>query len=201
MPIESLPVPLMIEIESDRAALDRGGLIERLQAEAPGAVFDDHAAWRRRWSPPPSGCGCSRPAASGCSRLRSAAVLGLAAQAAVAANGGAIATLRLVGARDGFIRGAVTRRLDAAARSPARSPERRPGWGCVALLPRAASRGSSSSGIGLVGWHWLLPLAGPAGCGGDRLGRRRGRGAARPAALELRRCCSSARWSSTCCST
>ena len=55
----------------------------------------------------------------------------------MAANGGAIATLRLVGARDGFIRGAVTRPITLGALCGALAGTVA-GLGLVALLPRQA---------------------------------------------------------------
>ena len=178
VPIESLPVPLMVEVETDRSALDRAGLVERLQAEAPGAVFDDHAGWRE-------------PLVATAERLRSfaagalvllalalAAVAGLAAQTAVAANGGAIATLRLVGARDGFIRRAVTGRFTMSALAGALVGTVA-GGALVALLPRGSEQGFFLVGIGLGGWQWLLPalippVAGLVAWGAGGLAARRG---------------------------
>jgi cell division transport system permease protein len=181
IPIESLPVPLMIEIETDRAALDQAALIERLRAEAPGAVYDDHAAWRAPLIATAERLRLFAAACLGLLALTLTAVLGLAAQAAVAANAGAIATLRLVGARDGFICGAVTRRLTLGALAGALVGTAA-GLGLVALLPPGSEQGFFLVGIGLVGWHWLLPLAIPpaaatiawaAGATAARLGLRR----------------------------
>jgi cell division transport system permease protein len=164
LPVESLPLPLMVEVEADRAALDQAGLVERLEAEAPGAVYDDHAAWRRPLIATAErvrlfGLGCL-----GLLALALAAAVGLAAQAAVAASGGAIATLRLVGARDGFIRGAVTRPLVLGALAGALAGTAA-GLALVALLPPGSEQGFFLAGIGLVGWHWLLPALVPAAAG------------------------------------
>ena len=46
-------LPLMIEVTVDRDRLNQDSLGLRLSAEAPGAVFDDHSAWRQ----PPRGDG------------------------------------------------------------------------------------------------------------------------------------------------
>jgi cell division transport system permease protein len=91
-------------------------------------------------------------------------VLGLAAHAAIAANGPAIETLRLVGAEDGFITRAFTRRfmLRAVAGALVGSLA---GMGLLAVLPRASEQGFFLVGIGLVGWHWLLPFAIPPAAG------------------------------------
>ena len=109
---------------------------------------------------------------------------GLAARAELAANGGAIATLRLVGARDRLIRGAVSRRLAVGAAAGAVAGTAA-GLALVALLPRGSEQGFFLAGIGLAGWHWLLPLAVPPAAGARRLGERRRRRPARAAALEL----------------
>jgi len=46
LPIETLPVPQLIEIIEDGDGFDTTGLRARLQAEVPGAVLDDHTRWR-----------------------------------------------------------------------------------------------------------------------------------------------------------
>jgi cell division transport system permease protein len=157
IPIESLPLPLMIEVAADRQALDQDALALRLEAEAPGAVFDDHAAWRE-------------PLVAAAERLRAfafgllglvavvyVAVLALASRAAVAANGRAIRTLRLVGARDGFISRAFTRRFLLATAAGA-AVGTALGVVLVALLPKASEQGFFLVGIGLGGPALALPL-------------------------------------------
>ena len=200
IPVESLPLPLLIEVATDRDRLNPESLALRLEAEAPGAVFDDHAAWRQ---PLIATAERLRIFALGCLGLMAlalAAVLGLAAHAAIAANGPAIETLRLVGAEDGFITRAFTRRfmLRAAAGALVGSLA---GMVLLAVLPRASEQGFFLVGIGLVGWHWLLPLRHPAGGRRRRLGRDPHRDPPQPAAVELSRCSSSARSSSMSCST
>ncbi len=86
LPLETLPIPRMIEVVEDADGFDAEGLKLRLQAEAPGAVLDDHTRWRQ-------------PLVKAAGRLRAlgivsivliAAAMGamitLAAQAALAAN-------------------------------------------------------------------------------------------------------------------
>ena len=200
--------------EPAAAAADRGGDRPR-RARRRGAWSRGSRPRRRarssttmppggcRWSPPPSGCGSSRSAASGSWRWRLAALARLAAQAAVAANGRgdphAAAGRR---ARRLHRRGLHPAAGAARRRSAARSGTAAGDAAARRCCRGRASRGSSWSGSASAGWHWLLPLAGPAGGGGGRLAGDRGRGAARAPALELReaRCCSSARWSSTRCS-
>ena len=156
VPIESLPVPLMVEVETDRSLLDAAALVARLAAEAPAAVYDDHAAWR---APLVETAGRLRLFALGCIGLLAAglaAAVALAARGAVAANGPAIATLRLVGARDGLIRDAVTREGRLAALAGA-AIGTLAGLALVALLPRGSEPGFFLVGIGPVGWQWLWP--------------------------------------------
>ena len=100
LPIADLPVPRLIEIIETPEGYDSTGLRQRLAAEAPGAVLDDHTRWRR-------------PLVEAADRLRflgwlsmglilasTAAMITLAAQAALASNSQVIRVMRLVGARD-----------------------------------------------------------------------------------------------------
>ena len=165
IPLESLPLPLLIEVSTDRDALNRTGLEARLQTEAPGAVFDDHAAWRR---PLVTTAGRVRLFALGCLGLLAlglVAALGLAAQAAVAGGAPVIRTLRLVGARDDFIARVFTRRLVLRAVVAAASGTAA-AMLLIGLLPRSSEEGFFLVGIGLVGWTWVLPLLVPLAAGG-----------------------------------
>jgi cell division transport system permease protein len=110
-PIESLPLPLMIEITTERSAFNAATLLQRLEAEAPGTVYDDHAGWRQPLVATAERLEMFAFAALALLGVALAAGLVLAATAALAASGAAVATLRLVGARDRFILRAVTRRL------------------------------------------------------------------------------------------
>ena len=47
LPIDSLPLPQLVELRETGEGYDAEGLRLRLSAEAPGAVLDDHARWRR----------------------------------------------------------------------------------------------------------------------------------------------------------
>ena len=67
-----------------------------------------------------------------------------------------IRTLRLIGARDSYITRAFTRRFTLRA-APGRG-----GNGArhaaARALPAASEQGFFLVGIGLEGWHWVLPL-------------------------------------------
>ena len=47
VPVETLPIPQLVEIVEDGTGYDAAGLRLRLQAEVPGAVLDAHTRWRR----------------------------------------------------------------------------------------------------------------------------------------------------------
>jgi len=157
LPVDTLPLPRLIEITEDSTGYDGEGLRQRLAAEAPGAVLDDHTRWRR-------------PLAMAATRLRllgfmsivligaaTAAMITLAASAALAANAQVIRVLRLVGARDVYIARAFVRRFTLRALMGAAAGT---GLGMVGvwMLPSADSAGGFLTGLGFQGAGWLLPL-------------------------------------------
>lgn len=160
LPLDTLPVPRLIEVLEDGKGPDMAGLKLRLSAEAPGAVLDDHTRWRR-------------PLVAAATRLRilglvsilliagsTAAMITLAAQSALAANGQVIGVLRLIGARDVYIARAFVRRFTLRALIGAALGTAIAMIG-VAFMPAPAEEGAFLTGLGFVGWHWVLPLAIP----------------------------------------
>lgn len=160
LPVESLPIPALVEVREDAAGFDAEGLRLRLAAEVPGAVLDDHARWRR-------------PLVEAAGRLRTlglvslaliggtaAAMVTLSARAALAANGQVIRVLRLIGARDAYIARAFVRRFTLRTFSGAIAGTVA-GMIAVALLPAADEAGGFLTGLGLSGAAWLWPLAIP----------------------------------------
>lgn len=158
LPLDDLPVPQLVEVRETGAGYDAEGLRQRLTAEAPGAVLDDHLRWRR-------------PMAEAAGRLRllgglsilligatMAAMITLAANAALAANAQVIRVLRLVGATDGYIAGAFVRRFTFRAAGGALGGALL-GLASVALLPAQDAAGGFLTGLGFTGWGWFLPLA------------------------------------------
>ncbi|MFN7225318.1 MAG: cell division protein FtsX [Paracoccaceae bacterium] len=157
LPVDALPLPRLVEVTEGSPGYDSEGLRQRLAAEAPGAVLDDHTRWRK-------------PMALAADRLRllgmlsliliagaTAAMITLAANAALSANLQVIRVLRLVGAKDSYIVRAFVRRFTLRALTGA-------GVGtvlamiAVALLPRADEAGGFLTGLGFQGTGWLLPL-------------------------------------------
>lgn len=161
IPVGSLPLPLMVEVEADRGTLDQDALVERLQAEAPGSVYDDHAAWREPLVATAERVRLFAGLCLGLLALGLASVVSLAARAAVAAHAGAIGTLRLVGAQDGFIRRAVTRPITLGALGGALAGTAA-GAALVGLLPSGSEQGFYLAAVGLEGWSRLLPAVIPA---------------------------------------
>jgi cell division transport system permease protein len=160
VPLGALRLPVLIEVTEDGEGPDPEGLRQRLAAEAPGAVYDNHGRWRM-------------PLIEAADRLRTIAVtalvliagvmattIALAASAALAANGQIIDVLRLVGARDAWIVRAFVRRFSARALFGA-------ALGTVValivliLFPSGTETGILS-GLGFRGVQWVLPLLVPA---------------------------------------
>ncbi|MBN2629935.1 MAG: cell division protein FtsX [Rhodobacteraceae bacterium] len=157
LPVDALPLPRLIEITEASPGYDGTGLRQRLAAEAPGAVLDDHTRWRR-------------PMAQAAERLRllgllsllliagaTGAMITLAANSALAANLSVIRVLRLVGAKDTYIVRAFVRRFTLRALAGASVGTVLAMIG-VALLPRADEAGAFLTGLGFQGAGWLLPL-------------------------------------------
>ena len=162
VPVETLPIPQLIEILPDEDGYDLDGLRARLQAEVPGAMVDDHGAWRD-----PLLRAAERLRLTGWSVLAligavMAAMITLAAHASLAANAQVIRVLRLVGARDVYIAGAFVRRFTLRA-----------GFGAVIgvvigvavlqIMPQANVAGGMDMAFGFIGldWAWVvvIPLA------------------------------------------
>ena len=156
LPLDTLPIPQLIEIIEGEPGLDATGLRLRLGAEVPGAVLDDHTRWRE-------------PLVDAAMSLRrlgwvsilliggaTAAMITLAANASLAANAQIIEVLRLVGARDRFIARAFVRRFTYRAFFGAVVGVLL-GMTGVLLLPEASDEGGFLTGLGFQGAGWLLP--------------------------------------------
>ena len=160
LPIDNLPIPRLIEVLEEGSGPDFFGLKLRLSAEAPGAVLDDHTRWRR-------------PLVIAATQLRilglvsillimgsMAAMITLAAQSALAANGQVIDVLRLLGARDVYIARAFVRRFTLRAMFGAGAGTVLAMIG-VLVMPDATEEGMFLMGLGFQGWHWILPFLVP----------------------------------------
>ncbi|MEX0305809.1 MAG: cell division protein FtsX [Ruegeria sp.] len=156
LPLDTLPIPQLIEIVEGEPGLDAAGLRLRLSAEVPGAVLDDHSRWRE----PLVGAAMSLRRLGWISILliggATAAMITLAANASLAANAQIIEVLRQVGARDRFIAGAFVRRFTFRALFGA-AVGTLLGMTGVLLLPEASDAGGFLTGLGFQGIGWVLP--------------------------------------------
>jgi cell division transport system permease protein len=160
LPLESLSMPQLIEVQETADSYDANGLRLRLQAEAPGAVLDEHGRWRG-------------PLVIAAARLRlvgwlaivlisaaTGAMVTLAANASLAANAQVIAVLRLVGATDGYIAGAFVRRFTLRTLTGA-AVGTVMGVAALLLMPSAGDTEGILTGLRFVGLQWLWPLVIP----------------------------------------
>lgn len=158
-PAASLPLPGIVEVTESGNGPDIGGLLLRLGAEAPGAVWDDHDRWRLPLVNSANQLRWVTWLALGLIGATFLSIITLAAQTALAANIGVIGTLRLVGATDTFIARAFVRRFTIRAAAGAIIGTIL----CLAillLLPQA-SAGSFLPSLRFEGFGWTLPLAVP----------------------------------------
>ena len=160
LPLDTLPMPRLIDVTEGDPGYDAEGLRLRLKAEAPGAVLDDHTRWRR---PLVQAAGSLRLLGLLSALLIAgamAAMITLAANAALSANIRVIRVLRLIGARDSYIARAFMRRFTLRAFLGAASGAAI-GLGLILLLPGAAEGGGFLTGLGFRGAAWLWPVAVP----------------------------------------
>ena len=160
LPVESLPIPQLIEINETGRGYDAEGLRLRLRAEAPGAVLDDHTRWRRPLVRAAQSLNLLGLASIGLIVLTMAAMITLAANVSLTANAQVIGVLRLVGARDTYIARAFVRRFTLRALGGAAGGAAL-GMVAVALLPDTGSAGAFLTGLGFSGFGWLAPLTIP----------------------------------------
>ncbi|SMP29458.1 cell division protein FtsX [Shimia sagamensis] len=155
LPLDSLPVPQLIEIVETEGGYDGAGLRLRLQAEVPGAVLDDHTRWRRPLERAAGRLRLLGWVSIGLIGAATAAMITLAANAALAANSQVISVLRLIGARDSYIARAFVRRFTLRALLGA-AVGTALGALSVFLLPATQESGGFLTGLGFHGLGWAL---------------------------------------------
>lgn len=151
---DAATLPLMMQVETDRAVLDLSVLDARLAAEAPGAVFDDHSAWRE-------------PLAAAAARQRSLACLAaallllalsgvavIAARSGAAAASGTIRVLKGLGMPDSRVRSLLVARLARAIAAGGLAGALAATGIAGGIEPDPAAAGF---GLGFTGWTWALP--------------------------------------------
>jgi len=103
------PAPLLIDVTLADPPPARDAMQARLDAAAPGALYDDHAAWR---APLEQAAAAFRRLAFwsvGLMGIALAAMVTAAARASLAGAAATVRTLRLLGARDGDVARAFER--------------------------------------------------------------------------------------------
>lgn len=113
--LEELPVPQLIDVTLDPPGPDAAALQARLDRASEGAVYDDHEAWRQPLTRAADGLARLAWAAVALTVLAAAATVALAARASLASHAEVVHVLRVIGAEDGFIAAAFTRRLSGRA--------------------------------------------------------------------------------------
>ena len=110
-PLDELPAPVMIEVETGGAGPDRAAVEAALARVAPGSTYDDHGLWRASLT---EAAATLRALAYGALLIAAgaaAATVALATNAGLAANTSIIDALLLMGAEDGFIARVFERRF------------------------------------------------------------------------------------------
>ncbi len=157
--LEALRLPILIDVSLTGDGPDVIGLRQRLAAEAPGAVYDDHGRWRAPMIEAARGLRSLALVALILIATVTGVTVALAASAAISANGQVIDVLRLVGAEDSYITRAFTRRFTLRTLSGA-ALGLVTGVIAVALVPTVAGGGLASS-VGFQGAEWLWPILVP----------------------------------------
>ncbi|GAA6182468.1 MULTISPECIES: cell division protein FtsX [unclassified Shimia] len=161
LPIDSLPIPQLIEIVETETGYDADGLRLRLQAEVPAAVLDDHTRWRRPLERAAARLRLLGWVSIGLIGAATAAMITLAANAALAANAQVVSVLRLIGAQDQYIAMAFVRRFTLRAFTGALAGTVL-GAAAIFLLPSAQQDGGFLTGLGFEGLGWaalvLIPI-------------------------------------------
>jgi cell division transport system permease protein len=104
------PAPeLLIDVTLDGPQPDAREMQRRLDVTAPGAAWDDHAAWRAPLAEAAAGFRRLAFWSVGLMGAALAAMVTLAARASLSGAAATVSTLRLIGARDGFVARAFDR--------------------------------------------------------------------------------------------
>ncbi len=161
--LAELPQPRLIDVTLQGKGPDAAALQGRLDLTVEGAVYDDHAAWRRPLVAAADGLTRLAFAAAVLVLATAAIMIGFAARATLAANRSAIEVVRLIGAEDRFISkafvGPLARRAAAGGLLGSAL-----GCGALALLPRIDAGAGLAVAVRPQGVGWLalglgVPLA------------------------------------------
>ncbi len=160
LPIDTLPLPELIEVTVIGDGPDVENLKLRLAAEAPGARFDDHSKWRQPLRSAANQLRLMALASLVLVAVTTAIIVTLAANASLAASALIIKTLRLIGATDGYIARAFVRRITFRTLAGAIVGA---ALAMLVMFPYPALQGSGEvlTTLSFVDWHWALPVLVP----------------------------------------
>ncbi len=157
IPTDTLPVPRLIDVRFQGNGPDMASIKLRLQAEAPGAILDDHSTWRAPILQASNRLRLMVTISLALTALITIVIVVLSAHNALASNRGIITTLRLLGARDAYIAKAFVRRITMRATLGAM-------LGMVlamiaiATFPSPAQDSGLLAGLTLSGADWVYPF-------------------------------------------
>ncbi len=158
--LSNLGLPRLIAVEETQEGPDSEGLRLRLAGEVPGAIYDSHGRWRGPIGIAAQSLGRAGWGAVLVSGLTLAAIILFCAQTAVRINRTAIGTLRLLGARDGFITRAFVRRITFFAFAGGAFGVLA-GWFVTSLVNRGLEGGYT--GLHPSGLQWIILVLLPFG--------------------------------------
>jgi cell division transport system permease protein len=159
--IKDLSLPLQIAITMDPLRLDVPDLRRRLSLEAPHAVFEDHSSLYGALAGAAAGLRIFAWTACSALLLTQGAIAFMAARAHVLGSGSAIRTLRLVGARDGWISRILARRMTRSVLLASLAGTCA-GLLLLVMLPEPNPVGFYLIAITPTGAGWAAPLVIPA---------------------------------------
>ena len=113
--LDDLPVSRLIEVQIEAPEPDPAAIQARLDAAAPGAVYDDHALWRQPLVRAAMALRRLAWFATALVALAAAGMVALAARSTLAGNAEVVRVIRLIGGEEKFIENAFVRRLAARA--------------------------------------------------------------------------------------
>lgn len=113
--VAALPVPALIDVTLEPGGPDVPAIQDRLEMEAPGAIWDDHREWRAPLIRAARGLRQAAAVGVFVSISALAAMIAVSAIASLRSGAGIVRTLKLIGADDRFISRAFERPFAARA--------------------------------------------------------------------------------------
>lgn len=166
LPLEALPLPRLVAVGLEGDGPDADSLARRLAGEVPGAVYEDHGRWRRALRDAAEALSLLAVGAGALTLALLWGIVSIGTRATLDAHRGILVTLRLLGAKDGYITRAFTRRMVLRAVLGAVLGTAIAA-GLLLALPRPdraeAAQGAALTGLIPQGAEWLalglVPLA------------------------------------------